>query len=51
MTESQTSRQRMNLLYFLSAALFDIVYNLDDPIVIIVANCGIAVARNLMVEF
>lgn len=49
-SESDPSRQRTDVLDVLLAAGDDIVCDLDDPVVIRVAACGVAVPTDLIVE-
>lgn len=51
MTEPQTSSKRMNLVHLALLAQLDIIYNLDNPVVLIVSYSSVAVARNFVVVF
>ena len=48
--EAQTGCKRVYTLQILLFAQFDIVHDFDDPIIMLVSDCRVAVARNFMVE-
>jgi len=48
--ETQTRRERVNLVDLLTLPAMKIVDDLDNPVVVLVANRGISVARDLVVQ-
>ncbi len=48
-TESHTSSEGMDAINFV--ALLDIVNDLDGPVIVVIADSGVTVARDFMVEF
>ena len=48
--EAQPRRQRVDLLILVLAPTVDVVHDLDDPIVLVVADRRVAVARDFIVQ-